>query len=274
MTIRRCRLGSLALCWLACLWLSSERVCRAADGERSFPRVDSMKSPLITQRPSPFFDEDQPAASPRSPRVQRVTSQRDQPAAPAVEEGESLSPAGIIGDLEPAELGKTPLPEASGTDAPANAPSPRGRSGFGSSVAWAVGILAAGWVGRQVLKSSGPLSRGSPSAVEVLSRQTLGPQQQLAVLRFGQRVLLIGTTPTGMSTLATVEDPAEVRAIVSELRPPLTQVGPTLFDLFRSRQPERARDNAPVNVALSTDPRPRAPERPSTAKVNREVADV
>ena len=77
-----------------------------------------------------------------------------------------------------------------------------------------------------------------------------------------------------MSTLATVDDPAEVKAIMSELRAATSQVGPTLLDLFRSRRSEPARDSAPVSVSLSTNSRVASSERHAPPPVNREVADV
>ena len=176
--------------------------------------------------------------------------------------------------LETAAREKTPLPETDFTDGTEPAPASRGRAGFGSSVAWALGILAVGWLARQFMKSGGPLSLAPPSALELLSRQSIGPQQQLALVRLGQRILLVGTTPTGMSTLATVDDPAEVQAIVAELRPSSTQAGPTFFDLFRNRASEPTRDPAPTSVSLSTHHRTASSDRRPASPVNREVADV
>jgi flagellar biogenesis protein FliO len=220
-------------------------------------------------RPSPFYEGDEPVIAPRDLHVQRLPGRvSEAPVIPPVTNKIGLSP-------EATRTAKTPLP-ASDFEAGTEPASPaRGRSGFGSSVAWALGILAVGWLVRQFLVSRGPLATGAPAAIELLSRQSIGPQQQLALVRFGRRILLVGTTPTGMSTLATVDDPVEVQAIVAELRPITSKMGPTLLDLFRGQRGEPTRDDsAPVSVSLSTTSRAATSERRTTPLVNREVADV
>ena len=279
MGIRRIPRSALALGLLACLLSDCQSHCRADDkegvslpstlndyqaaGEKPFLSPPSQEFGL-SGRPSPFYDGDAPRVVPRQTHAQRIPTRRGETPATISSQPD---PREIRGELETAATQKTPLPESDFTDTAEPASTARGRSGFGSSGAWALGILAAGWLARQFLKSGGALSMGPPSSLELLSRQSIGPQQQLALIRLGQRILLVGTTPTGMSTLATVDDPAEVQAIVAELRPSTTQVGPTLLDLFRSRRSEPTRDSAPASVSLSTHRRAAPP-------VNREVADV
>ncbi len=289
MGIHRDRRFALALGLLALLLINGVGQCQTAEGESSPVTLKTLRSTLnsgqstgdeafsltspatdsiLSGRPSPFYDGDEPGVAPREAHAQRIPSRAVETPATSRRPPETSE---ILSELETVRRDKTPLPAADFPDATDPNPSAGGRSGFGSSVAWALGILAAGWLARQFLKSGGPLSMGAPSAIELLSRQSIGPQQQLALVRLGRRILLVGTTPTGMSTLATVDDPEEVHAIVCELRASTSQVGPTLLDLFRSRRSEPTRDSATASVSLSTSRRTASSER---LAANREVADV
>ncbi len=292
MGIRRVRRLAFAVGVLVFVWMGQVGHCQTAEGEAVpstlHPRRShfepgaaagnesssldppTTESPLSV-RPSPFYEADHPVVAPPATHAQRVPARAMKP--PAKPDSKS-QPAEIHTPRETARLEKTPLPDADFAEGSEPAPATRGRSGFGSSVAWALGILAVGWLARQFLKSGGPLSNVAPSAIELLSRQSIGPQQQLALVRLGRRILLVGTTPTGMSTLATVDDPVEVQTILSELRASTSQVGPTLLDLFRNNRSEPTRDSAPVSVSLSTNSRATHSDRRPSPPLNREVADV
>ena len=267
MAIHRDRRAGIARALCAPL-LSLTLVVHLAVGEDKLP-FDPLAAGATLSRPSPFYEGDDPIVPSRDRHSQRLPARASE--APLT----SPSTHEIGSQREATRTEKTPLP-ATDFEAGTEVTSPaRGRSGFGSSVAWALGILAAGWLVRQFLVSRGPLATGAPAAIELLSRQSIGPQQQLALVRFGRRILLVGTTPTGMSTLATVDDPAEVQAIVAELRPATSKMGPTLLDLFRSSRTEPSHDDsAPVSISLSTTSRSASSERRSSSPVNREVADV
>jgi flagellar biogenesis protein FliO len=53
------------------------------------------------------------------------------------------------------------------------------------------------------------------SVVEVLSRVSIAPRQQVVLLRLGNRVLLVGHSSGAMCTLADVHDPQEVASLLS-----------------------------------------------------------
>lgn len=266
MGIRRIGRSALALGLLTLLLNCRVGQGQTADGE-SAPATDSIRS----GRPSPFYEADDPIVAPPESHARRVPARAVQPPSKPTAKSE---PAESSEPWETTRFEKTPLPDSDFNEGTEPTPATRGRSGFGSSLAWALGILAAGWLARQFLKSGGPLSIAAPSAIELLSRQSIGPQQQLALVRFGRRILLVGTTPTGMSTLATVDDPEEVQAIVAELRASTSQVGPMWLDLFRNQRAEPTHDSAPVSVSLSTPSRVPTSERRPSPPVNREVADV
>lgn len=292
MGIRRVWRFALALGLLSLLLICRVGHCQTADGESAPATLQTLRSTLhqgqsagdeafplappatdssLSGHPSPFYEADDPVVAPRESHARRVPSRTVQPPSEPTAKSE---PAEINGPWETTRFEKTPLPDSDFTEGTEPTSATRGRSGFGSSLAWALGILAAGWLARQFLKSGGPLSIAAPSAIELLSRQSIGPQQQLALVRFGRRMLLVGTTPTGMSTLATVDDPEEIQTIVAELRASTSQVGPTLLDLFRNKRAEPNRDSVPASVSLSTHSRAPSSERRTTPPVNREVADV
>jgi len=55
-------------------------------------------------------------------------------------------------------------------------------------------------------------------AIEVLTEVRLASRQRLALVRLGRRLVLIGSGPTGMNTLAEVSDPAEAEELLAGLR--------------------------------------------------------
>lgn len=250
----RCVIASAVLC----LWTS------VTSAQASRPRgnpIEQVEPEFVpSNRPSPFYDA--PPTSSKSTTVRR----------------ESLADIETTEQASPVRE-KTPLPTTDFADEGSDFSTPS-KSSFGPSLFWAFGILAVGWIARQYLKNGGPLQGRMASSLEVLSRQALGPQQQLALIRLGTRVLLVGTTPSGMSTLATIEDPTEVAQLMAELRPAATTNGPTWRDLFRA-PPDDSRNTPVGGVSMATGKRASpvpssvTPERRVEPEGSlREVADV
>ena len=52
--------------------------------------------------------------------------------------------------------------------------------------------------------------------IEILARTNLSARQQLCLVRLGRRLLLIGSGPEGMRTLAEISDPAEVADLLGD----------------------------------------------------------
>lgn len=226
MTVRR----AIVSCTIALALIASWTRGVAAQAGRLRPSSIEHVAPETVEstRPSPFYDE--PVNTAKSTTVRRET-RRDAESTPATVRE------------------KTPLPTTDFDDQNGESPT-QSRSSFGPSLFWAAGILAVGWMARQVINRS-PLQGRSLSSLEVVARQGLGPQQQLALIRLGSRVLLVGTTPSSISTLATIEDPLEVNRLLAELRPTSSPPRPGWVDLFRSRQDENR--SSPVEaVSLAT----------------------
>lgn len=258
MTFRREFVRCVIASALLCLWASITSAQTSRSRGNPIEQVEPEFVP--SNRPSPFYDD--PPTSSKSTTVRRES----------LAEIDTSEPASPVRE-------KTPLPTTDFADegSDSNVPS---NSSFGPSLFWAFGILAIGWIVRQYLKNGGPLQGRMASSLEVLSRQALGPQQQLALIRLGTRVLLVGTTPSGMSTLATIEDPTEVAHLMAELRPTTSTNGPTWRDLFRA-PPDDTRNTPVGGVSLGTGKRS-APVPSSVSAENRgepesslrEVADV
>ena len=55
------------------------------------------------------------------------------------------------------------------------------------------------------------LNRGLPKSVlEVLGRRALEPRSSLHLVRCGRRILILGSSPAGLTTLSTIDDPVEI----------------------------------------------------------------
>ena len=57
-------------------------------------------------------------------------------------------------------------------------------------------------------------SGGSSAVIEVLSRTTLAPRNHVLLLRVGHRILIVNDSVGGMRTLASVDEPDEVAALL------------------------------------------------------------
>jgi len=75
-------------------------------------------------------------------------------------------------------------------------------------------IFLARFALRRLAPSAGRTAAGGK--IEVLARTNLSPRQQLCLVRMGRRLLLVGSGPEGMRTLAEITDPAEVADLLGE----------------------------------------------------------
>ena len=68
------------------------------------------------------------------------------------------------------------------------------------------------FVVRLLLRRLGPVGKGGkgPDAIEVLARSSLSAKHRLYLVRLGQRLVLVGSGPEGLTTLSEVTDPDEV----------------------------------------------------------------
>jgi flagellar protein FliO/FliZ len=114
-----------------------------------------------------------------------------------------------------AEIETTPAarpispPKSRGSISPRNAPPESAWWTTLGGLATVLTILGGtAWVVRKNLPG---VPKGLPkSVVEVLGRKTLEPRAAIHLVRCGSRILVLGTTPQGMVSLAEITDAAEV----------------------------------------------------------------
>jgi flagellar biosynthetic protein FliO len=77
-------------------------------------------------------------------------------------------------------------------------------------------ILLARWFARRFFGVAG--ATRSTRAVQVLSRSTLSPKQQLMLIRVGRRLLVVGDGGGQLNTLSEITDADEVAALVGQVQ--------------------------------------------------------
>lgn len=99
-----------------------------------------------------------------------------------------------------------------------------GKSWWGSlaSLAAVLGMIV---LGARLWKKHGPPGRTilPAEALEVLGRRVLDPRQSIYLVRLGSRILVLGATPAGLSTLSEITDPVEVDLLAGQCRPPVEE---------------------------------------------------
>jgi flagellar biogenesis protein FliO len=115
-----------------------------------------------------------------------------------------------------------PLPPRSSSDIEARRVGRKATSdgGWWKTLGALAVVVAAIFVVRIVLRrlagTGGMHRHGQP--IEVLARATIGARQQVALVRLGRRLVLVGSGPSGMSPLAEVSDPQEVADLLEQVR--------------------------------------------------------
>jgi flagellar biogenesis protein FliO len=120
------------------------------------------------------------------------------------------------------DKGAKPLPPRSASDVEARRVARKGGTGggwwqtLGALAVVVAAIFAVRLVLRRLAGTVGMRRSGQP--IEVLARATIGSRQQVALVRLGRRLVLVGSGPSGMSPLAEVSDPAEVADLLEQVR--------------------------------------------------------
>lgn len=73
---------------------------------------------------------------------------------------------------------------------------------------------------RAVLKRLGPAAKasGAGAAIEVVAQTPLAPGRQLSLVRVGRRLVLVGSGPAGLRSLAELTAPQEVEEVLADAR--------------------------------------------------------
>ncbi len=85
-------------------------------------------------------------------------------------------------------------------------------------------IFALRWAGRRFFIT--PAGGNASRAVQVLSRSSLSPKQQVVLVRVGRRVLVVGDNGQQLSSLAEIADPDEVAALIGQVQESAAALSP------------------------------------------------
>lgn len=113
----------------------------------------------------------------------------------------------------------------------------------------AVVVLAARFLKRYAPAAQKTLPAG---ALQILGKRNIDPRNVVYLLQCGGRILVVGVSPQGLSTLAEITDPAEVEHLTDACRQAETATGvPGFGQLLQSVRGGRS---ATDEAGLSSDP--------------------
>lgn len=138
-----------------------------------------------------------------------------------------LTPAEAYGqDTQPwVETDKLPAPGTGSIEDDPVAGDSKGKFTGG----WWQTILALGLVvllifaARFGLQRFGGRAKLAAGPIEVLSRLAVGPRQELMLVRFGERLILVGASQGSLATLAETSDPDQVESLMASIKPKLKE---------------------------------------------------
>jgi len=88
-------------------------------------------------------------------------------------------------------------------------------------------ISALKWGARKYLGQTAP-GKGS-GAVQILSRNSVGPKQAILLVQVGRRVILVGDSGNQMNALSEISDSDEVAELIGQLRRDKTEKAGKMF---------------------------------------------
>ncbi|HUT60463.1 MAG TPA: flagellar biosynthetic protein FliO [Phycisphaerae bacterium] len=155
----------------------------------------------------------------------------------------------------PVDVESRPLSRPSGSVADANVEGRRlNRDGAGVLDGWERTVLALAVVVAVVLGLRYLLKRfagpgritGRGGVIEVLARAAVLPRQHLLLVRMGRRLVLLGSAPGGLTTLAEITDPEEVAELSDA-----AQAGGAVESILK-RKPGAEAETPPADSAQSS----------------------
>ncbi len=115
-----------------------------------------------------------------------------------------------------------------------------------------------------VLKGKKKTVESKPDLIEVLYRTSLTPKQQIQMVRWGERLLLIAISASNVETLAEISDPAEVHRILLLCDKPESTAMESVFQNLL-----RAKSGAESSPRAATNPRPAMEPQPAQYRTER-----
>lgn len=155
------------------------------------------------------------------PRESDTTNPRHLQTVPENAGRENASPIStVLAVPQPNQRPVTPLKRNSGLPTVNDGQSTTGESGGSSAGAFlavlVVLLVFALGLAKLFLKRSPYAITGlPPDAVDVLGRRTVDPRNSVYMIKVGSRLILMGSSPSGLSSLAEITDPIEVASLAN-----------------------------------------------------------
>jgi flagellar biogenesis protein FliO len=145
------------------------------------------------------------------------------------------------------------IPPAPGdtTDSPTDTAPTAPASGFSTfRVLLSLGLVVAmifamKFLGQRFFVPGGVVGRGASRTVEMLSRSTIGPKQQVLLIRIGKRrVLVVGDSGGKLAALDQITDADEIAELTTQLVTEKSAVAPNAFASLFGRSAEKYQEEA------------------------------
>lgn len=111
-------------------------------------------------------------------------------------------------------------------------------------------VLCLIWIVAAWAKKFFPSATGGlpPEAIQVLGQRTIGQRQMLQLIRCGSRILVVGSTAQGLTTLSEITDPVEVDYLTGLCQQQQTNsVSSAFSQLFQNYRETLAESDSPTN---------------------------
>lgn len=184
--------------------------------------------PTLQELPQPRF---LPTGSSQPPQDGGQSRRASLPAPQTSDASSPVIPASYVSETPQPQ---TPRPIAPPSeDLESSAKKPNSPFGMFLSLVFVIGlILAGGWLAQKSGWAK-TLQTGLPEdVVHVVGRQSIGGRQQLLLVKFGSKVLLVSNHQGDARTLSEITDPAEVRHLLSQSGNTEPHERPVLRNLF------------------------------------------
>jgi len=206
---------------------------------RSRPRLLVVVIALIGLLPNPNRDAALHAAPPEATAFTDYSATATATARPLSPPDNAITPRQRAGKLSPAR--------SSGS-------ATSGAGSWGSTLGSLGFVIALLLVAAYVLRKHTPAGRARlPDAVlQPLGRRPLDARNSIQLVRCGSRILVLGSSLNGLTTLAEITDPVEVDYLAGLCQPVDSEHSPLSFDQLLNRfRPTPAPDTATVEDAAT-----------------------
>ncbi len=141
-------------------------------------------------------------------------------------------------------------------------------SGWWTTAGALAAVLALVFLAAKVVRKSVPAAQKTlpPEVVQVLGRKALDYRHTIHLVRFGSRMLMLGTSQEGMRTLSEISDPVEIDYLAGLCKPSEpASVATTFSQLFqRFQSPEQLPDDPGSEAGPAREPEARKEIEPDS----------